>query len=384
MNNRDKPIDRLVDQSRTLGSGRVIRDPANVTPEQASAVVRAYTEFQMRTRISNAKAARSIGASEAALTAMVRGERDGNWQDLAVDLDRWLEDELKRENAPKPTDFVWTTVAEEVLAVAEATIELKTIGLVYGDTGIGKTLALKAVAAEKPGTVFVSVETACASSHGLIEAIGHEICGTSLAKWHQSRQALVKIKEQLKGTPRLLIIDEVHKLCSDSDSDRALNVIRDLHDHTEIPILLSGSTDLVAYLERRQTGGREPLGQIRSRIGIRRDLCERSGGGSDGGPLGAPLFSAEEVRKVFAKSKMRLASDAVGYLMQLANLPGSGGLRACRNIVVMATKIHQSRASELTADMLRSVHAMLVNRRAFEQVEARMEEARPVVTAKIG
>ena len=82
---------------------------------------------------------------------------------------------------------------------------------------------------------------------------------------------------------------------------------------------------------------------------------------------------------------MRLAPDAVRHLTQLANLPGSGGLRACKNIVVMATKVHQARADVLTADMLRSVHRMLVNRRAFDQVEDRIEETRPpAVAAKLG
>ena len=238
------PINSLVDQSRTLGPSRVIRDPdaAAVTVDQARAVVAAFQAFKLRTNVSNAYAARSIGVSPTTFCDVLQLRYKGNWQDVILDLDRWLEDERRRDESPRPVDFAWTSVAEEVLAAAEAAVELRTISVVYGDTGIGKTLALRAVAAEKPGSVFVSVETMAATASGLVDAIGRQLRAATGARYSSSRYVLDRVKELLRGTSRLL----------------------------------SGTTDLVAYLERRQTGGREPLGQIRSRIGIRRDLNERA------------------------------------------------------------------------------------------------------------
>lgn len=150
-------------------------------------------------------------------------------------------------------------------------------------------------------------------------------------------------------------------------------------------MLLSGTTDVVAYLERRQAKGREPLAQIRRRIGIVRDLTERTTS-DDGGPGGEPLYTVEEIRQVFARSKMRLTSDAARYLLALANLPDSGALGACVNLVRMATKINERRAEALDAAMLRSAQRLLVNRRAFNALEARVEESktRPLSAAKVG
>jgi hypothetical protein len=200
------------------------------------------------------------------------------------------------------------------------------------------------------------------------------------------------VKDVLAGSPRLIILDEVHKLCTGTaaNDDRVLTILRDLHDHTGCPMLLCGTTDLVAYLERRQAKGFEPLSQIRRRIGIARDLAERASGG-DGGP-GEPLFTVDEVRRMFAGQQMRLASDAARYLAMLANLPDSGHVGTCRNLVTMALKVHgRGGADTLTADMLRSVHRLLVNRRAFAALEGQMrsQTVRPAAqpaapAAKVG
>jgi hypothetical protein len=44
-----------------------------------------------------------------------------------------------------------------------------------------------------------------------------------------TRDALSGIKVRLHGTPRLLVIDEIHKLCGQA-GDKALTVLRDLYD----------------------------------------------------------------------------------------------------------------------------------------------------------
>jgi len=55
--------------------------------------------------------------------------------------------------------------------VAEAAIHLRGVGLVFGPAGIGKTLAFRALAAEKPEAVYLSLETIASSAAGVIEAI---------------------------------------------------------------------------------------------------------------------------------------------------------------------------------------------------------------------
>jgi hypothetical protein len=174
MSDEQRAIDRLSEGARVIGATRVIRDsdPAKVTRDQAAAVGEAVRAFRARTNVSWAFIARSIGVGAGTLSEVLRDCYAGNWQQVILDVDRWLEDEHKREQAPKPAAFVWTRVAEEIRTVAESAIALKTIGAVYGPSGVGKTLALQAIHADKPGSVLLSIETAAATGPGIIEAPG--------------------------------------------------------------------------------------------------------------------------------------------------------------------------------------------------------------------
>lgn len=390
MTDDQKPIDRLMEGTRIKGESRMILDgtkPQNVTREQARRVIAEATRMKDSCGLKWKEIARAIGCGSGVFSAVINQNYIGDWQGVIVDLDKWVEEEQKRQLAPKPTEFVRTKVAEEVFTVADAVTTLKCIGLVFGWAGIGKTKALRAVAAEKPGSIFISIKTATATSMGVLQQIA-EGCGLRDCYNANQRGLTLRLEQLLRGTPRLIIIDEIHKLCGGRD-DKVLHVLRDLHDATGdsdagtgVPMLWSGTTDLIGYLERRQAGGREPLAQIRRRIGICRDLTERTYT-ADGGP-GEPLYSVEEIRKVFAKSKMRLAPDAAKYLFMLANLPDCGGLGGCKNLIVMATKVHERHGDVLTADMLRGVHRLLVNRRAYGLLETRMEETtapRPIARA---
>lgn len=375
-----KPMDALNQDRRVLGESRMIRELQDVTREAAEAVAAAVRKFKVEKNLSDSYIARAIGVSASVFSEVMRQCYAGDWKQVIFDLDRWLEEEHKRDASPRPTEFVQTRVAEDIMTVADACTTLKTIGLVFGPSGIGKTIALQAVAAEKPGAVFISIKTGAATPSGLVDAIAKALRVNPQARRDSLRHLLDAIEDKLRGTGRLLIVDECHKLCGETATDeRCLNILRDLHDHTGIPMLLSGTTDLVAYLEKRQARGREPMAQIRSRIGVCCDLVERAG--EDNG--GEPLFTIEEVRRVFAKSKMRLAPDAAKFLMLLANVPHSGGLRTCRNLVVMAIKI--GKGETLCADDLRRAQRMLVSRRLVSLTEARMEQltpARPL--AKVG
>jgi DNA transposition AAA+ family ATPase len=380
-----QPMEQLAEQGRVLGPSRVIRDGAAVeavTREQMAAVVAAISSYQQRTGLRWKEIARSSGVRASAISSIINGNAIAGWRGIVIDLDRWLEEELKREAAPKPTDFVLTRVAEEVCTVANAAATLKCIGLVFGWSGMGKTMALQAVAAEKPGTILVTMKTAACSPMAVLQAIAS---AAGIRQWCEDQRGLMlRLEQLLRGTPRLIIIDEIHKLTGGRD-DKALHVLRDLHDATGCPQLWSGTIDLIAYLERRQASGREPLAQIRRRIGIARNLVDRGDGGGGGGDGGEPLYSIDEIRAVFARGKMRLTPQAVRYLWMLANLPDSGALGTCRNLVVMATKVNEASADTLTDDMLRSVHRLLVSTRDYTLLQERMKDtAPPRPAARVG
>jgi DNA transposition AAA+ family ATPase len=313
-----------------------------------------------------------LSISAGTLSQVLTGVYKGDWRRVVLDLDRWLEDELKRAESPKPAAFVLTTVAEEILTVAQAAIHLNGIGVVYGESGIGKTWALKAVCEEKPGAVYVSLDTIKSQVSGVVHAVCDAVGIRGLGKV-SSRCAYDALVSRLKGSGRLIVIDQIHRVCT-GKTDRPLYTLADLHDATGCPMLWCGTIDLVEYLARGERGGREPLAQIRRRIAICRDLHERTVG--DRGRPAEKLFSVEEVRQVFARSRIKLTTDGADYLCRLANLPGDGHLSDASNVVIMAQLMRQRSGDTgaVSAAELRSAQRLLVNRRRAELIETGFAE----------
>ena len=356
-------------------------DPESVTPEIATVVIARVRAYLKEHGISENYVARAIAISDSALNQVLNQRYKGDWRGIIIDLDRWLETEIKRQQTAKSVDFVWTGVATEIKLVADIAVHMSGIGLVYGEPGLGKTFVLKAIAKDTPGSIYVSIETAGTTVRGLIQTIAQET--RILHKQLVGQSNLVtlnRIHAELRHTPRLLIIDQVHKLCQGKD-DKALYTLCDLWDATESPQLWCGTIDLVAYLERNEhKSGREPLAQIRRRIAVARDLHQRTNG-KDGG-RGEPLYTTDQIRKVFAKNKIRLAPDAVRYLTMLSNLSGGGHLGDARNLVVLATKVYNAETS-LTASMLRETHGLLVSRRTLTNLDYAFAQESAPPTAKL-
>ena len=72
-------------------------------------------------------------------------------------LDKWMSQCDATAQAPKRSGFTWIKVAEEIRAVAHTIVQLLTIGVVYGQAGIGKTLTLGALLATFPGAVLITI-----------------------------------------------------------------------------------------------------------------------------------------------------------------------------------------------------------------------------------
>lgn len=372
MTQRQEPMDRLNNQTRTGGSRMIIEgtDPQKVTQEQAQAVIEEITAYLAanQSRISRKAIAHAIGIGGPTLGQVLNWKYPGNWQAIILDLDKWLDDQKRRDAAPRTTEFVPTAVAQEIKTIADLAVGLNTIGLVYGQatSGIGKTMTLQAIRDEKAGSVLITIEKATATVPGLLKAIASELRISTVSR--QSAYLYDRVKEVLVNSNRLLMIDQIHSLC-DTRDDRTFYVLCDLHDATKSPQLWCGTADIVAYLDRRQAKGRdkiahsESLAQIRRRIGIRRDLMARTRGQG-----GKPLYTVDEIRAIFARNKMKLAPDAGQFLCKLANLEDRGALGLVVKLVRAATIAHEMAAKVLTTDMLVAMLAMIESPATYQRL----------------
>lgn len=349
--NPRRSIDTLIDRERIRGASRMIAqgtDPKDVSEQQIKDVANDVALFCRAHKINKKQLAKAVGYSEPVISEFLSGKYQGDRGKVAIHLDDWYVSEEKRRSTPATTEFVWTNLALEIKSVAGYCIDPpghaeRKIGLIYGpDTsGVGKTTALRAVHQElgPKRSSLVTIDKVDANPTGLLRkiciAMGKDHSGSNHHKFE-------RIVNHLKGRNHLLIIDQAHNLRNAAE-DKPFYILTDLHDATKATAgqLWCGTADLYKYLQKRQsTQADESLAQVRRRIFPIIDLMESLRGGGDPGDL---LVTVEQVCEMFAKNKLRLSISAARFLCGLCNLPDSGSVGLCVEIVEYASMLGDMR-----------------------------------------
>ena len=378
---RDEAMDALVAGAR-VDRGSVMDDGSEYTPLSNPDVgrirkrVERFLEEQQALpagrRVSRAKIAKAIGQSPTTLSLVLaskypKGKEHGyrKRDEILRKLDRFVSLQEARRDAPRRTGFAWTRVAEEIRAVAQTCVLLETIGVIYGPAGIGKTMTLEALLDTFPGSLLVTIDDSTPTPTSFLRALSDKLKLGSARYRYSLRRSIC---DALRGSRRLLLIDEAHLAKLET-----LNTIRQLHDSCGIPVLLSGLPALTRMLLKGR--GDDAMGAtLYSRIGVSRDLQARCQANGD---PGEPLYSTADIKRVFARSKLRIASDAMAWLEGLANEPEAGGLRAASNALRLAIHIGTTSAEpvhEVTLDMLLSASRLLKGAEAARAIANRIKQ----------
>ena len=135
-----------------------------------------------------------------------------------------------------------------------------------------------------------------------------------------------RVIDTLQDSNRLLLIDEAHKL-----ADASIEVLRDIHDMTGVPIMLIAVKDL---LDRVDRSAGPDSGQMFSRFEIIHHLSV----GKDIASGGKPMFTVDEIKGLYQQPPIRLSTDATLYLQSVANELGRGSLRRCKTLLRNAVR----------------------------------------------
>lgn len=204
--------------------------------------------------------AQLLGVSVATVSLYLKGEYNGNVSDIDRKVEELIErDKAKVVEAKYNAAFVPTLAARrgmEVMAFAHVEGE---INVIYGSAGLGKTQMLKEYARRNSSAVLIEVDPSCTPKvllRKLAEAVGANARGVN-------NELLDSIVSKLKGSERLLMIDEAELL-----STRSLEFIRRIHDLTGVGVVLAGMPRLLINLK----GKNNELAQLYSRVGFACDL----------------------------------------------------------------------------------------------------------------
>ncbi|EAW1161817.1 AAA family ATPase [Salmonella enterica subsp. enterica serovar Berta] len=209
---------------------------------------------------SQGQVARAIGRSVTAMNQYVQGKYNGDIADMEERIGNFIRRVREKQNALRIDErFVSTPTARkglEVLAYAHQECE---ICVLYGAAGLGKTITLKEYARRDDAVIFIEADPGY-TARTLLE----ELCGRLRLSKNGNIHTLIDLcVEKLKGTGRLLIIDEAELL-----PYRALEVIRRLHDKAGIGVVMAGMPRLITNLK----GKRGEFAQLYSRVALALDM----------------------------------------------------------------------------------------------------------------
>lgn len=106
------------------------------------------------------------------------------------------------------------------------------MGLVHGFTGAGKTTAISWLVNRSNGVYVRALSTW--TPNAMLGSIIHELGATAL---HRSSHMLRYIVKELEQSNRPLFVDEVNYFAANGDM---LDTLRDIHDISNVPVILIG------------------------------------------------------------------------------------------------------------------------------------------------
>lgn len=117
------------------------------------------------------------------------------------------------------------------------------MGLVYGEPGLGKTQTIKWWAF-KNDAILIRCNQMMSARWLLKEILNY----MSEIKPYSISDSFDEVIRNLIQTPRVLIVDEVDYLTM--DKNKSIEILRDIHDKTNVPVVLVGMTNAHSRLKK--------------------------------------------------------------------------------------------------------------------------------------
>jgi DNA transposition AAA+ family ATPase len=205
--------------------------------------------------ISQSRCAQQLGMSGATVSTWLKGEYKGNIGEIDIKVKAYLQQRRERDLFRDCEGLVaQTSTLERLHKFARMIHNERKIGACVASPGKGKTIGVYKYMQDNPTSILI--ETDYTYTGPVVFSELHKMlhCGSGRGEFHAIYSEVI---ERLRGSERLLIIDEAEYL-----SYKALELIRRLHDKAGIGILLVGTRKLIDNLK----GSKGQYAQLFSRI----------------------------------------------------------------------------------------------------------------------
>ncbi|MEI8389916.1 MAG: AAA family ATPase [bacterium] len=202
--------------------------------------------------------ARATAVSSTTLNLWVNDNYIGKSDKIADIISNFLNRERER-SYKRNIPCVETSVFKRVFEIARMCHINNEIGVCYGAAGLGKTVAAKEYTKHYLDSILIESDPGFNTKALLIEF--HKRLGLS-GKGNIYKMT-DEVIQKIQYSSRLIIIDEAENL-----PHKALELIRRIHDKTEVGVLLIGMPALVENLR----GEKNQYEQLYSRVGVSKKL----------------------------------------------------------------------------------------------------------------
>jgi DNA transposition AAA+ family ATPase len=212
-------------------------------------------------KISQSAAAKALGYSSAVVSAYKNRAYTGDVKRFEKEADGWLKREARRV-AKVDVPTAGTAALDSILKAVTMAQDDRDIAVIVGDSGAGKTTALRAYAAENHGAILIEVDSSFTKNVLVTEiagALGVETKGSVTA-------VIARVVEALRGRDTVVIIDEADYL-----SDASLELVRRvINDKAETGAVLCGLPRLKYKLENLRNDHQQLTGRVGVLLEVKR------------------------------------------------------------------------------------------------------------------
>lgn len=215
-------------------------------------------------KLSRNDVARESGVGNSVLSLWMSNKYTGDNAKVEAELSRWLSYRQRKGSAaltmPQAPKWVNTPTGQRITAAFSYAQMAADLAVVYGCAGVGKSKAIEHYHETCPSVFVVECTPTSGTVGGLLRCMVHTL-GIQLPSGHSDAMELA-IRERLRGTDGLLIIDEAQFL-----NERALEVCRRITELAGVGLAFVGNEKVYAQLTGRNRAA--DFAQLFSRIGKR-------------------------------------------------------------------------------------------------------------------
>ncbi len=273
------------------------------------------------TGISQNKLAPKIGVSVTKLSQYLNSKYDnGDVAKMESQLEEFFRTQQERQdNAEKAVPYcpvpgyVPTSISEDVFKLIRYCQLEKTMVVIYGDAGVGKTKGVERFVRENPtSSIYIQATPSTGTLGNLLSVIARAL---KVPETRKRVDLISAIQEKLERSNKVLIIDEAqHLQLRALDEIRAWTEPNPMLQRAGVGIALVGNTSIYTRMVGKQEAD---FGQLFSRIRMRR-LCRTE------------EITREDIQKLFPKLAETGQKKELDFLHGIAR--SKWGIRGAVNV----------------------------------------------------